>query len=275
MTYREAVRMLKSRGVADAEYDAAELFCRFEGVTRSALLSDRDRSFDSPELKTAVKRRSEREPLQYILGEWEFFGLPFEVNEACLCPRGDTEVTVEEALKLLPNGARVLELCTGSGCIPIALCHRRADISAVSTDAFDETLAVAKRNAVKNGVSHRIEFMKSDLFARDLAELGQSFDAIISNPPYIPTKDLEGLSPEVKREPRAALDGGADGLDFYREIIGHYKRYLKPDGFIALEIGYDQGEGIVGLCNENGLDCKIVKDLGGNDRCAVCRPKNK
>ena len=271
MTYREAVRLLESCGVEDAAYDAAELFSFFVGVSRAELLAKGERDFDSEALSEAVKKRCERVPLQYILGEWEFFGLTLEVGPDCLCPRGDTEITVEETLKRLPRGARVLELCTGSGCIPIALCATRGDITAVSTDAFENTLALAKRNADKNGVGDRITFLLSDIFARELPY--NDFDAIVSNPPYIPTADVGGLSPEVSREPRAALDGGADGLDFYREILGYYTRYLKPHGFVALEIGYDQGDAVSALARENGLDCEIIKDLGGNDRCAVCRMK--
>ena len=273
MTYKEAVKLLQKNGIEDPAFDAAELFCRFVGATKSSLLADSDKDYPSPELLEAIKKRADRIPLQYILGEWEFFGLTFEVSEACLCPRADTEVTVEEVLKRLPKNSRILELCTGSGCIPIALCHTRPDIKAISTDLFDDTLAIAKRNAELNGVADRIKFVRSDIFSDSLTDADESFDAVVSNPPYIPTDDLEALSPEVHREPRAALDGGTDGLDFYREILSHYKKYLKPDGFIALEIGYDQAEDIVALAAENSFDCTIIKDLGGNDRCAVCKMK--
>ena len=273
MTYREAVDILKKNGVDSPEFDAAELFYRFARASRSSLFADPLKSYSSPELISAVEKRAQRLPLQYILGEWEFYGLSFEVSEACLCPRADTEITVFETLKRLGENSRVLELCTGSGCIPIALCHERADLRTVSTDIFDDTLALARRNAERNGVSDRALFIKSDIFARDLDESEESFDAIVSNPPYIPTDDLASLSPEVQCEPKAALDGGGDGLIFYREILGYYKKYLKPSGFIALEIGYDQAKDITALAKENSFDCTIIKDLGGNDRCAVCRPK--
>ena len=273
MTYKEAVDLLQKNGVESPAFDAAELFCRFAGASKSELFSDPHKSYSSTELADAVKKRCERIPLQYILGEWEFFGLPFEVSADCLCPRADTEITVEETLKRLPEGARILELCTGSGCIPIAICHERQDIRAVSTDLFPDTLTIAKRNAEKNRVADRITFIKSDVFSRALNEHPESFDAIISNPPYIPTRDLSSLSPEVRHEPQAALDGGEDGLMFYREILGYYKRYLKPGGFIALEIGFDQAELIKALALENGFSCDIIKDLGGNDRCAVCQAK--
>ena len=273
MTYKEAVKLLKDCGVEDAAFDAAELFIHFTGISRIDLLSEPNADHSAKKLEDAIKKRAERIPLQYILGEWEFFGLSFEVCDSCLCPRADTEITVEEVLKRLPENSRVLELCTGSGCIPIALCHTRPDIKAVSTDLFEETLAIAKRNAERNGVADRTKFIRSDIFNDTLNEDEKSFDSIVSNPPYIPTKDLDSLSPEVHHEPLAALDGGVDGLDFYREILGYYKKYLKPDGFIALEIGYDQANDIIRLAAANSFDCEIIKDLSGNDRCAVCRPK--
>lgn len=274
MTYREAIKRLKECGIDSAEYDAAELFCRFGGASRMALPAERDREYDSRELEEAIEKRCGRMPLQYILGEWDFFGLTLEVCPDCLCPRGDTELTVETVLAELPPNARILELCTGSGCIPVALCSRREDVTAICTDVFENTLRVARRNAIRHRVDGRITFILSDIFARDLSIEDKSLDAIISNPPYIPTGDIEGLSPEVHCEPLAALDGGADGLDFYREILGYYRRYLKDDGFVALEIGYDQGEAIVKLAEENGFSCRVIKDLGGNDRCALCRTKN-
>ena len=275
MTYKETIEVLRSNGIEDPAFDAAELLCRFAGVSKSALLADPNKDYGSDELLDAIRKRCERIPLQYILGEWEFFGLTFEVSEACLCPRADTEITVAEVLKRLRDGSKILELCTGSGCISISICRERRHTVAVATDLFDDTLSLAMRNAEQNGVSDRITFIRSDLFARDLSHPHEYFDAIISNPPYIPTADLDGLSPEVGHEPRAALDGGEDGMIFYREILGFYKQYLKRDGFIALEIGYDQAEKIKGIARENAFDCAIIKDLGGNDRCAVCRPENQ
>jgi len=272
MTYREAVRRLKESGVDSAEFDAAELFCRFVGVTKASLLTDADREYLSNDLEEAIVRRCERMPLQYILGEWDFFGLTFEVGAECLCPREDTELTVETAIGSLPKNASVLELCTGSGCIPVAICKKRDDVRVVSTDVFENTLKLARRNAVRHGVDDRIRFVRSDIFAHDPVVADNSIDAIISNPPYIATGDIEGLSPEVHFEPTAALDGGGDGLDFYREILGYYKRFLKKDGTVILEIGYDQGSSVVGIAADNGFSCSILKDLGGNDRCAVCNP---
>jgi release factor glutamine methyltransferase len=190
---------------------------------------------------------------------------------------------VETAVKLLPKGGRFLELCTGSGCIPVSLCKYRPDLRGVATDLFEETLDIAKRNAERNGVKERIEFALADVFDLDFWGSGKGktllskggFDAIISNPPYIPTKDIEDLSVEVKHEPIAALDGGADGLDFYRFIVGEYGKYLSCGGRMIFEIGYDQGEALSAIAEQNGYTCRIVKDLCGNDRVTVLEKNNK
>ena len=219
------------------------------------------------------------EPLQYILGEWYFYGLTFEVNENCLCPRADTETAVEIAIKLLPEGANFLELCTGSGCIPISICKNRADVSGVATDIFPATLDIAERNAKANQVEKNLRFVKANVFDIDYWLCGEGkelvpddkFDAVISNPPYIPTRDIEDLSREVKREPIAALDGGDDGLDFYREIINKYGALLKKDGIMIFEIGFDQADQLRELSDRAGYRCEIFKDLGGNDRVCVIR----
>ncbi len=279
LTYREAAKKLEKGGIENAGYEASLLFEKLFGISMAELPLAYDRDFDSGELWAAIERRLSGEPLQYILGEWYFYGLTFEVSENCLCPRADTETAVELAIKLLPRGARFLELCTGSGCIPISICKNREDTSGVATDIFPETLNIANRNAELNGVSERLQFVKSDVFDVDYWISGEGkplvpdekFDAIISNPPYIPTKDIEKLSVEVKHEPMAALDGGDDGLDFYREIINKYRVLLKKDGIMIFEIGFDQADALKELSSSIGYSCEIFKDLGGNDRVAVIR----
>lgn len=270
MTYHECVSMLESAGVENARYDAGVIFGKLFDIEPAALPLLSDKDFDSDELQSFIARRASGEPLQYIIGEWEFYGLTFEVNENCLCPRADTETVVELAIKLLPKDAEFLELCTGSGCIPVSVCKKRSDVKGIATDLFPKTLDVAKRNAERNSVSDKIEFVLADVFDADRWQ-GRSFDAIISNPPYIPTNDIESLSKEVKREPIVALDGGEDGLDFYRAIIKDYKKYIKKNGYMILEIGYDQSEKIKALSIESGYSCEIYKDLGGNDRVAVIK----
>ena len=275
MTYKEAAARIEKNCETDGKFEVSLLFEKFLGLDAASLMTRRDENFDNPELLAAIEKRESGYPLQYILGEWEFFGLTFEVNESCLCPRPDTEVLVETAIELLPKNGRFLDLCTGSGCIPVSLCKNRPDAIGIATDLFPETLATAKRNAEKNGVADRIDFLLADLFDIEYFEneCKGSFDAIISNPPYIPKRDIEDLSVEVKHEPIAALDGGEDGLDFYRFIVGEYKRFLSPVGVILLEIGYDQGEPIREIAERNGFSCEIKKDLGGNDRVAVIKRK--
>ena len=280
LTYREAAARIEKNCQADGRFEAALIFFKLFGLDSAALMMRRDEDFDSDELREAIEKREGGYPLQYILGEWEFFGLTFEVNESCLCPRPDTETLVEAAIEFLPENGRFLELCTGSGCIPVSLCKHRPDACGVATDLFEKTLATAKRNAEKNGVADKIDFLLADLFEiedfkkRCAAIPNGGFDAVISNPPYIPTRDIEDLSEEVKHEPLAALDGGDDGLDFYRFIVGEYKSLLSPDGVILLEIGYDQGEALCGIAEINGFSCEIKKDFGGNDRVAILRHKN-
>ncbi|MBQ1226199.1 MAG: peptide chain release factor N(5)-glutamine methyltransferase [Clostridia bacterium] len=269
MTFREAVKKLLAAGVDSAQSDAALLFEKFAGVDAARLPLVRDESFDDPELADAIEKRCARTPIQYILGSWEFFGLDFYVSPDCLCPRPDTEISVEAAISLLPDGADFLELCTGSGCISVSLCKTRGDLTGIATDKFRNTLAVAQKNAQKHGVADRLRLVCADLFDAPDYIGERRFDAIISNPPYIPTRDIDELSEEVKKEPLAALDGGEDGLDFYRHIVSEYTKYLKKGGKVIFEIGYDQGEALKSIAKCHGYSCKIIKDLGKNDRVAV------
>ena len=268
MTYYEICARLTAAGIEDAQTDAALLLSCFGGISEATLPFRRDEDIDDPRLCEAVERRANHYPLQYIIGEWDFCGQTYEVNEHTLIPRSDTETLVEQALRLLPRGARFADLCTGSGCIAISTLCMRRDTEAVAVDLFPETLAVAKRNAVRNGVSDRITFMEADVLAALPMEEG-TLDAILSNPPYICTEVVKTLAPELAHEPEAALDGGRDGLDFYRAILRLHTPLLKRDGVILFEIGYDQGEELQSLAARYGFDCRIVRDLGGCDRVAV------
>ena len=277
MTYRDAVNILIDNGVENARFEASLLICKLFSVSEASLPLMREQEFDDSILAPAVEKRAMGYPLQYILGEWGFFGLDFEVNENCLSPRPDTELLVEKAIEILPQNAVFLELCTGSGCIPISICNSRKDVKGVATELYPDTMATAERNAVRNRVEDRINFVLADVFDKKFFSEGEGkklvpsegFDAVVSNPPYIPTDDVFSLSREVRHEPFAALDGGADGLDFYREIIAEYKKYLKPCGVMILEIGYDQAEAMKKLAETAGFGCEIFKDLGGNDRVAI------
>jgi release factor glutamine methyltransferase len=214
----------------------------------------------------AVRRLENREPLAYVLGEWYFYDEVYSVSPACLIPRPDTEHLVEELIRRLPKGALFADLCTGSGCIAISTLAHRPDCRAVAVDLSEDALIIAKENAVRNGVFDRIEFRCGDVLRGDVLGCDR-FDAIVSNPPYIVTAVIDTLEPEVQREPRMALDGGEDGLDFYRVLLASYPKNVKDDGFFLFEIGYDQGASLRSLC-----PCEIKKDYGGNDRVALWYP---
>ncbi len=212
----------------------------------------------------AKKRVESGEPLAYVIGEWYFYGLTFKLNRACLIPRPDTEHVVEAAIGKIPKNGRFADLCTGSGCIAVSVLKNRPDLSAEGYDISEAALSAARENAALNGVS--AQFSALDVLNAEPQE--EIYDAVVSNPPYIRSDVIPTLS-TVQREPAAALDGGKDGLVFYREIVRRYKSALKKDGSFIFEIGYDQGRDIKRIAEENGFSCEIMKDYGGNDRVAV------
>ncbi len=270
-TYRSLTAALTKLGVDDPADEAVLLLEQLAGASRASLLSDRDRPYDTPALEAAIRRRLLHEPLQYILGSWSFFGCTLRVDARCLVPRPDTEVLVEEALRRLPSGAKLADLCTGSGCIAIALLHQRPDLTADALELYPATLALATENAALVGVADRFRPVCADLLEGGASSLTPPYDAILSNPPYIRTADLDALSPEVHREPQAALDGGEDGLTFYRAILRDYAPLVKPGGLILLEIGHDQADDIRKLTQDYlpGTALALLKDLGGRDRVVV------
>lgn len=214
-------------------------------------------------LKLAEKRIS-GEPLQYLLGSWEFYGLPFYVGEGVLIPRADTETLVDLALEIIGDSRKkVVDLCSGSGAIAIAVAkNSEAEVTAV--EKSDEAFDFLKRNAELNGVN--VKCIKGDVFD----EHTEMYDLILSNPPYIPTNVIESLSQEVKKEPKMALDGGEDGLIFYKYLTSYWKGRINKGGYLAVEIGYDQGESVSKLFEDNGFkDVKIYKDFSGNDRVII------
>lgn len=223
--------------------------------------------YKGDELEDALKKYGSGIPAAYIIGEWEFFGIPFKVNENCLIPRCDTERVVEKAISLCKENAKIADLCTGSGCIAISILKNRPDVFATAVDISEKALDLAKENAERNGVSDRIEFLHCDVLS-DVPK-DRFFDLIVSNPPYISKKDMEVLDEYVKKEPALALFGGDDGMDFYKAIIEKYAPALLPDGKFVFEIGYDQGEKIRILAKKNDFSCKVLKDYSGNDRVAV------
>ncbi len=269
-TYQTLTQALTQAGIDQPAYEASLLLEHFAGVSYATLMTDRDRVYDLPALESAITRRLSREPLQYILGEWDFYGCTFRVTPDCLIPRPDTEILVETAIKALPRGARVADLCTGSGCIAVATLYHRPDVTADALELYPQTLALATENANRNGVTDRFNPIEADLLGDGSAKLSPRapYDAILSNPPYIPTADIAALSPEVHKEPIAALDGGEDGLVFYRAILRDYAPLVKLGGLILLEMAYDQAEDLKALAAQYlpEASVEILRDLGGNDR---------
>ncbi len=228
-----------------------------------------ERFGNGKDFEDAVKRVEGGEPLAYVLGEWYFYGLTFKVDESCLIPRPDTEHIVEKAISLLPRNGIFADLCTGSGCIAISVVKNRPDLTCTAYDISSSALKKARENACLNGTS--VDFKQADIFLLNLSE--KSLDAIISNPPYIPSDVVPTLD-TVQKEPVTALDGGRDGLDFYRHIVSRFGRALKDGGAFIFEIGYDQAEALRGIAEENGFNCDITKDYGGNDRVAFLTRKD-
>ena len=270
MTYRQLCKKLQDAKIENAEWDALCLMEHFCAVSSTLLRTEPDRDYASEALEDAVNRRLAHEPLQYILGEWEFFRQKYDVTPDCLIPRSDTEILVETAIRILPVKAKFADLCTGSGCIAVSTLAERPDTTAVALEKFPLTLSLAEGNAHKNGVDTRFFGILDDvlLIPHRIAEHAP-FDAILSNPPYITPNVIAELSDEVKHEPYAALCGGTDGLDFYRAILKKWKKALKRGGFFLFEIGYDQADALRELADANGVQATVFRDYGGNDRVVL------
>ncbi len=257
---------LNNAGIAEYDLDAWYLFSHVTGLSKQAYfmaMQDETKPGIEELYASLIERRINREPIQYIIGQQEFCGLKFFVNRHVLIPRADTETLVEEALKVIPKGGHVLDLCTGSGCILLSLIHLGQGISGVGVDISEEALDVALENAHTLGLD-KAGFIHSNLFDR----VNEKFSTIVSNPPYIPTRVIDELEPEVKdNEPHLALDGSSDGLYFYRKIVEQSPTYLTDGGYLLFEIGYDQGEAVSELMQKAGFkEVEVIKDLSGNDR---------
>ena len=264
-TLREAAARLERAGVPDSAYDAQVMLAHVLGesdMLRMRVEGHREVPEDAAvRFEALLARREKREPLQYILGETEFMGLAFHVEPGVLIPRYDTEVLCEEALRRIAPGARVLDIGTGSGAIAVTMAKLGQNCSVTAVDVSDTALEIAQGNAQRNGVS--VRFVKSDCFA---ALKGETFDMIISNPPYIDEGEMKELMPEVLQEPELALFGGADGLDFYRRISREARAYLAPGGHLLFEIGWKQKEAVEALLHESIGEPFSLKDYGGNWR---------
>lgn len=275
MTYEEAYRSgrdsLLAAGVPEAELDARLLLEYVCKTGRNDLLVHGDRVLSGSErsaYEELIAGREGRIPLQHLTGEQEFMGLSFSVNEDVLIPRQDTEILVEEVLRNLHDGMRLLDMCTGSGCILISLLHYTNDCEGVGADISRDSLKVAELNAEKlleaRVRAGGISFLQSDLFEN----IEGKFDVIVCNPPYIPRETIAELMPEVREhEPLRALDGGKDGLSFYRRIVEEGSPHLLGGGMLFFEIGYDQAQAVSTLMEQAGFSqIHVVKDYAGLDR---------
>ena len=266
---REAENYLEEHACPDAKVDAWFLYEYVFGMDRAQFILHQEDTFTMGQgeritaYRQLVRRRGTGEPLQYITGEAWFMGLCFKVNPSVLIPRADTEILVEAALDELCEGESILDLCTGSGCILLSIAKLGKPGRTVGADISAAALMTAHENAVRLGLS-QAEFTESNLFE----QITGRYDMIVSNPPYIPSAEIPQLMREVSlHEPHTALDGGVDGLDFYREITRQAQEYLLPGGRLLMEIGAQQGEAVSELMRQAGFaGVGIRRDLAGNDR---------
>lgn len=275
--YEEGRRILEQAGLPDAALDARFLLEEVCGTNLQTLLVFPEKKVTEEEVnqyRAFIQRRKDREPTAMILGEWDFMGLTFRLNKSTLIPEQDTEVLVETALEELKRRGlgeaplRILDLCTGSGCILLSLLHELRNAGGLGTDLSEEALGAARENAVRLGLQERAAFRQGDLWE----PVGdERFDLIVSNPPYVPTEVIPTLEPEVRcGEPYAALDGGEDGLVFYRRIMKEAAGHLKPSGIIIVESGFDEASQIAALMQDQKFrGIRTVKDYGGLDRVVL------
>lgn len=271
--YEEGIERLKEAGIEEAGLDAWYLLEYVTGINRATYFADSNQEMKDSHratYQTLISERETRIPLQHLTGVQEFMGLEFRVNEHVLIPRQDTEILVETALEKIntKKPLRVLDMCTGSGCILLSVLsygRKKCEITGVGVDVSDKALQVAKENARNLQVD--AEWIESDLFSG----VSEKFDMILSNPPYIPSAVIKTLQPEVREhDPLLALDGKEDGLYFYRKIIEESRNYLQPGGWLIFEIGAEQGEAVSSYLKQNGfVQVAVKKDLTGLDR-VVC-----
>ncbi|QDF06390.1 MULTISPECIES: peptide chain release factor N(5)-glutamine methyltransferase [Myxococcus] len=241
-------------------------------LSRVRLYVDLDRPLSKDELgafRALIERRMAGEPTQYLTGVREFYNRPFKVDARVLIPRPETELLVEAALRMLPKDApgRALDVCTGSGCIAISLAAERPQATVIATDLSPDACALARENAQALGVADRVTVLQGDLFAP--VPEGERFQVVVSNPPYIASGEIPGLSAEVRREPKLALDGGPDGLVAVRRVVTGARQWLEPGGLLAMEIGEDQGPAVLELLRAAGYaDARVEKDLERRERMA-------
>ena len=267
--YNKTKKELEAAGIEDYVFEAKQIIKHITGFSNSEILmnyTNRLTEFQSNNLTAIIKQRAIRYPLQYIFGEWTFYGREFFVGPGVLVPRADTETLVEVCLKYLKNSESpaVLDLCAGSGCIGITLALEKADASVTLVEKFPEAARYAERNIKRHGTDN-VTLICGDVL--NGAANDKEYELIVSNPPYVPKNEMETVSPEVHYEPETALFGGEDGLDFYRAVITEYKKALKAGGMLAFEVGAGEAAAVEALLRNAGLkEINTEKDLGG-----ICR----
>jgi len=273
--YLDLRRRFRAAGAFDPTRAARELICSAAGKTYEEFVRD-SRLYAPPETEREANALAERylsgEPVAYLIGEWEFYGVPLDISRAVLIPRPDTEVLAARAIEMAQayHEPRVLDLCAGSGCIGLALAKHVPDARVLLGELDEEAIKVCRQNIRRNEMSGRVSVMRVNALEKPPRQIGE-FDVIVSNPPYIPTADIETLDTSVRNhEPRLALDGGADGLDFYRAICERWRDALRPAGKLLFEVGIGQADAVLRMMRAGGFgDVQIVKDLGDIPR-VVC-----
>ena len=273
MTIKEAIKygsdLLKENKIEDYSIKVKILISFITGIKKDILINYEDVEILDNKLEIYIYNLNkiiEGVPIQYITKKQEFMGLDFFVDENVLIPQPDTEILVEEVLKiskLYNKKINILDLCTGSGAISVSLAKYIKDVNIIATDISENAIEIAEKNAIKNNAENKIKFVVSDMFKN----IENKFDIIVSNPPYIETKEIEKLSKEVKNEPIIALDGGNDGIKYYKIIADNYNKFLNIGGYLLLEIGYNQGESVSKLFKNS----EIKKDLSGNNRVILVK----
>ena len=270
--YLDLRARLKKAGVEEATQASREMVCSVSGKTKEELVRDGG-LYAPPEVERAAydlaQRHLDGEPVAYLIGEWEFYGLPLDISPSVLIPRPDTEVLAQQVIekaKELPE-CRVLDLCAGSGCIGLALAANVPHARVLLGELDEDALKICRQNTRRNNLTARVSSVRIDALEKPSRNLGE-FHIIVSNPPYIPTQDIETLDTSVKdHEPRLALDGGADGLDFYRSIVEKWRDALTKNGMLAFEVGIGQADEVLRIMRANGFgDVQILKDLNGIPR---------
>ena len=271
---KKEINNLKQNNIENSTLKAKILLANILKVKKEYLLIHSEEEIkqeDKIKYENCIKELIKGKPLQYITNKQEFMGLNFYVDENVLIPQPDTEILVEKAIEIAETTQKnkILDMCTGSGCIAISLAKKINNAQITAVDISNSALNVANKNAINNNVENKIKFINSDMFNN----IEEKFDIIVSNPPYIETETINKLEIEVQNEPHVALDGGIDGLKFYKIIANNAFEYLNENGYLLLEIGYNQQESVTQLLQDTGKykNIETIKDLGGNYRVVIAR----